>query len=179
MTNWIPSPHSARIAPTPHLEITMPLLYTDPCFLNHETGQHPECPARLHSISARLAKTDLSKKFTDGKIRDATVEELTRVHSAKHVERVRLFAEAGGGRIESDTTVSRESYNVALKAAGTACDAVDQVLGEPTTDLGMGGVEDRPVQRRALAAHVGGGQAQQPVEPDLAGTARNTNGRAA
>ena len=108
----------------------MPLLYTDPCFLNHETGPHPECPARLRSISARLAKTDLAKKFTEGTIRDATVEELTRVHSPEHVQRVRLFAEAGGGRIESDTMVSRESYNVALKAAGTACDAVDEVLGE-------------------------------------------------
>jgi len=108
----------------------MPLLYTDPCFLNHETGQHPECPARLHSISARLEKSDLPKKFESGEIREATIEELARVHSEKHVERVREFALAGGGRIESDTAVSRQSYSVALKAAGTACDAVDQVLGE-------------------------------------------------
>lgn len=108
----------------------MPLLYTDPCFLNHETGQHPESPARLRSISARLEKSDLPKKFEAGKIREATLEELSRVHSEKHVERVREFAEAGGGRIESDTAVSRQSYSVALKAAGTGCDAVDQVLGE-------------------------------------------------
>lgn len=107
----------------------MPLLYTDPCFLNHETGQHPECPARLRSISARLKKTDLPEKFEAGRIRDATPEQLMRVHSAQHVKRVRLFAEGGGGRIESDTTVSRQSYDVALKAAGTACEAVDQVLG--------------------------------------------------
>lgn len=108
----------------------MPLLYTDPCFLNHETGQHPESPARLRSISARLEKSDQPKKFEAGKIREATLEELSRVHSEKHVERVREFAEAGGGRIESDTAVSRQSYSVALKAAGSACDAVDQVLGE-------------------------------------------------
>ncbi|MFP6762750.1 MAG: histone deacetylase [Planctomycetaceae bacterium] len=108
----------------------MPLLYTDPCFLDHQTGQHPECPARLRGVAARLEKTELAKKFSTGKIREATFEELTRVHSGQHVERVRLFAEAGGGRIESDTVVSRKSYSVAIRAAGTACAAVDQVMGK-------------------------------------------------
>jgi len=107
----------------------MPLLYTDPCFLDHLTGQHPECPARLRGLAARLEKTELAEKFSPGKVRAATPGELTRVHSPQHVERVRLFAEAGGGRIESDTVVSRDSYSVAVTAAGTACDAVDQVLG--------------------------------------------------
>ncbi|RMG37404.1 MAG: histone deacetylase, partial [Planctomycetota bacterium] len=34
----------------------------------------------------------------------------------------------GGGRIEADTVVSRESFDVAVRAAGTVCAAVDLVL---------------------------------------------------
>jgi acetoin utilization deacetylase AcuC-like enzyme len=106
------------------------LVYTDPIFLAHDTGQHPECPERLRSVGQQLDKSGILKKVTAGKVRPATVDELTRVHSATHVQRVRQFAEAGGGRIESDTVVSRKSYDVALKAAGSACDAVDQVIGK-------------------------------------------------
>ena len=34
----------------------MTLLYTDPLFLKHDTGQHPENAGRLRSITARLEK---------------------------------------------------------------------------------------------------------------------------
>ena len=108
----------------------MPLLYTDPCFLDHDTGQHPESAERLKSVAAHLAKTGLPDRFTRGTIRAATDAQLERVHSDGHIERVKKFAAAGGGRIESDTVVSPKSYDVALKAAGTACEAVDQVLSK-------------------------------------------------
>jgi acetoin utilization deacetylase AcuC-like enzyme len=106
----------------------MALLYTDPVFLQHETGQHPESPERLRSVTAHLNSTRLPARFEPGKIVLATVEQLARVHSPSHVERVREFAQDGGGRIEADTVVSRQSFDVALRAAGTACDAVDRVL---------------------------------------------------
>jgi acetoin utilization deacetylase AcuC-like enzyme len=106
----------------------MALLYTDPVFLQHETGQHPESPERLRSVTAHLNSTQLPARFEPGKIVLATVEQLARVHSPSHVERVREFAQDGGGRIEADTVVSRQSFDVALRAAGTACDAVDRVL---------------------------------------------------
>jgi acetoin utilization deacetylase AcuC-like enzyme len=106
------------------------LVYTDPVFLDHDTGQHPESAERLRSIAKQIGESGLLKKVTAGKVRAATVEELTRVHSAAHVQRVKQFAEAGGGRIEADTVVSRRSYDVATKAAGSACDAVDQVIAE-------------------------------------------------
>ena len=106
----------------------MPLLYTDPLFLEHKTGQHPESPDRLRAITKRLLEGKLVESFKSGTLRDATDSELLRVHSQRHIDRVRQFAESGGGRIESDTVVSPRSFEVALKAAGTACDAVDRVL---------------------------------------------------
>ena len=106
------------------------LVYTNPIFLEHDTGQHPETAQRLRSVGKRLEESGILKKVTAGTTRDATADELTRVHTAQHVQRVKQFAEAGGGRIEADTVVSRRSCQVALQAAGTACDAVDQVLGD-------------------------------------------------
>ncbi len=111
----------------------MALLYTDPIFLQHETGKHPESAERLRSVAAHLDAAKLPGRFEAGKIVPATIEQLARVHSAGHIERVREFAEQGGGRIEADTVVSRKSYDVAMRAAGTACDAVDRVLKEEHT----------------------------------------------
>ena len=106
----------------------MALLYTDPVFLQHETGSHPESADRLRAVTAYLEAVKLPARFESGKIVPASVEQLARVHSPSHVERVRQFAQQGGGRIEADTVVSPKSFDVALRAAGTACDAVDRVL---------------------------------------------------
>ena len=106
----------------------MALLYTDSVFLNHETGQHPESPERLRAVAAHLEGGTLLERFKRGKIVAATPEQLVRVHSPGHIDRVRQFAKSGGGRIEADTVVSRKSFDVASKAAGTACDAVGQVV---------------------------------------------------
>lgn len=111
----------------------MPLLYTDPVFLNHDTGQHPESPQRLRTVAEQLKSGEVLERFKQQNVVSATVEQLVRVHSAGHVERVKDFAEAGGGRIEADTVVSPESFDVAVKAAGTACDAVDRVLNKEHT----------------------------------------------
>ena len=106
----------------------MALLYTDPIFLQHETGTHPESADRLRTVTAHLEAAKLPARFESGRIVPASIDQLARVHSPGHVERVQEFAENGGGRIEADTVVSRKSFDVALRAAGTACDAVDRVL---------------------------------------------------
>ena len=106
----------------------MAILYTDPVFLQHETGKHPESAERLRTVTAHLKATGLPARFEPGKIVPATIEQLARVHSPGHLARVRQFSQDGGGRIEADTVVSSKSYDVALRAAGTVCDAVDRVL---------------------------------------------------
>ena len=61
---------------------------------------------------------------------------LARVHTAEYAERVRAFAARGGGQLEADTVVSPKSYDVALRAAGAVCDAVQRVLkGEASNAL--------------------------------------------
>ena len=106
------------------------VLYTDPRFELHETGAHPECPARLASVRQRLDQTDLIERCRRGIPRAASLEELLRLHPQSHVDRIQTFAVNGGGRIDADTVVSSASFDVACLAAGTACSAVDAVLND-------------------------------------------------
>ena len=104
------------------------VLFADPLFLKHETGAHPEHPERLRAVHDRLVRSGLLSRLAAGKIVPATREQLLWTHTGEYIDHVEEFTSAGGGRIDDDTVVSGQSYNVALHAAGSACAAVDQVI---------------------------------------------------
>ena len=106
----------------------MTLLYTDERFLDHETETHRECPERLRAIRDELKRTGLVDRCQAKETRLATIEELSQIHGATYIGRVERYAEEGGGWIEGDTFMSRQSYQVARRAAGTCLDAVDAVM---------------------------------------------------
>jgi acetoin utilization deacetylase AcuC-like enzyme len=107
----------------------MTLLYTDPLFLQHDTGPHPETADRLRAITARLAKTDLPSRCRPGTYRSLTEEAIAQIHSGRMLLRAKDMAKHGGGRLDPDTVVSPESFQVALAAAGACVSAVEAVLG--------------------------------------------------
>lgn len=126
----------------------MTILYTDPRFQEHLTGPHPESPQRLVAILDQLAKQQLSPKCGRGEFTLATAEQLQRVHSVEHVQRVEKFVADGGGRIEQDTVCSAKSWDAARLAAGASLAAVDAVLkGTDKTALCL----VRPPGHHALA----------------------------
>jgi acetoin utilization deacetylase AcuC-like enzyme len=106
----------------------MTLLYTDPFFLRHQTGRHPECAARLRSVTERLEATGLLTRCTKGTISPLTEDEVVRVHSSRVVDTVRTAAQGGGGYIEADTVVCPDSFSVGLAAAGACATAVSSVV---------------------------------------------------
>jgi acetoin utilization deacetylase AcuC-like enzyme len=106
----------------------MTLLYTDPLFLKHETGRHPECPDRLRSITTRLGYVGLTDRCTAASSAPLTEDKVREVHDPAVVERVKDAARAGGGWLDADTFVSPASFEVALAAAGACVGAVDAVL---------------------------------------------------
>ncbi|RPI90344.1 MAG: histone deacetylase [Planctomycetaceae bacterium] len=110
------------------LEPHRPLLYSDPCYLDHQTGDHPESPERLRRITAHLAHRPVLAQYAPTPVRAATRDELARVHRPEHIDFIRDSCRDMPGRIESDTIVSEKSYEVALKAAGAGLAAVDAVL---------------------------------------------------
>jgi acetoin utilization deacetylase AcuC-like enzyme len=106
----------------------MTLLYYDHTFLDHDTGQHPECAARLSTVWAHLDQSGVVAQCVRPKWSAASPADLARSHDRDYIRSVQEFAREGGGRIEVDTVVSRASYDVACLAAGAATDAVRRVV---------------------------------------------------
>jgi acetoin utilization deacetylase AcuC-like enzyme len=114
----------------------MTLLYSDPLFLEHDTGKHPETAERLRAVTARLEKAGLIKKCTAGTYKPLTEEVVARLHSARMIHAARTLADHGGGHLDADTVVSKKSFTVGLAAAGACAAAVDAVLkGDDRTAL--------------------------------------------
>ena len=109
----------------------MTLLYYDPVFLEHQTGNHPEQPERLRQVVRHLQWTGLDAMCRRPAWKPLSTKRLQQVHSLDYAERVKSFAEHGGGIFEEDTIVSPRSYEVALWAAGAVCDAVERVITGP------------------------------------------------
>ena len=111
----------------------MTLLYCHRCFLNHETGGHPERADRIRHLPERLAQAGLAEQCRTPEFEPAKRQWVARVHSPSYIDEVWAYAKSGGGYIDPDTVVSPASYDVALMAAGCVCDAVDRLVrGEDT-----------------------------------------------
>ena len=106
----------------------MTILYADPVFLRHDTGAHPENANRLRAITARLEQSGLVPRCRAGTFAPLDADQLRLVHAPAVVQLAHRVATQGGGRIDADTVVCPESYDVALAAAGAASAAVDAVL---------------------------------------------------
>jgi acetoin utilization deacetylase AcuC-like enzyme len=97
--------------------------------LAHEPGHgHPERPARLRAIQQRLTDGGLAAELDARAARAAEPDELARVHAPEHVERVRTVCARGGGALDPDTSVARDSWEAALRAAGGVLEACERVL---------------------------------------------------
>jgi acetoin utilization deacetylase AcuC-like enzyme len=104
----------------------MLLLAQDALFAEHDAGRgHPERPARLEAVAAGIADWGLDDAIRALPPRDATTEELERVHTSDHLDRIRKVCEAGGGPLDLDTGVSSRSWAAALRAAGAGLAAAE------------------------------------------------------
>jgi len=106
----------------------MTILLSDPLFQKHETGRHPEQPARLVVIQNRLENAGLVAQCTKGTYAPLTEQQARTIHAPEVVAKAKQLAETGGGWLESDTFLCPESFHVALAAAGACVAAVDAVL---------------------------------------------------
>ena len=101
----------------------------------HDTGwNHPEHQGRLRALSSTVGKDllTLHEAVVQVDCRDATEEDLLRVHTPRHVELVRTAVElAKDGDIRTllteDTPVSAASWDAAVGSAGAVITAAEQV----------------------------------------------------
>jgi acetoin utilization deacetylase AcuC-like enzyme len=105
------------------------LLYTHPSCLEHDPGQyHPETSARLRSVLDALSAPAFAA-LQRREAPEASVEDLTRVHPPRFVERLlAAVPQAGHVGIDADTVMSPASGMAALHAAGAVAAAVDAVV---------------------------------------------------
>ncbi|HLW46493.1 MAG TPA: histone deacetylase [bacterium] len=105
------------------------LLFVHPDYRRHLTPTgHPERPARLEAVEARLQRTPLWEALPRRTPEPVSDEVLTTVHTRAHVARVRDLAASGGGALDPDTAVGPASDRIARLAAGGALAAVDAAL---------------------------------------------------
>jgi acetoin utilization deacetylase AcuC-like enzyme len=103
-------------------------LLLDPVFKRHDTGAgHPECPERYDAITAALAP--LSDRLLPIPLRDASEDELALCHSRQYILQAARDIRSGMTVLSTgDTTVCPDSFDIALRAAGSVLNAVDLVL---------------------------------------------------
>lgn len=99
-----------------------------PDYLKHVTGAHPERGERLIAILNRLKEEGLYQRLIPIEPREASREELLYVHTEGHIERIRRACENAPAFLDPDTAVSKDSYRVALLAAGGVISACHKVM---------------------------------------------------
>ena len=106
-----------------------PVWLEHPSSLLHETGPHPEQPARITAIDRELSTRDWFgfERVTSPAIDRALLEA---VHPEAYVASIERASAQGGGHLDADTIVSPHSFEAALHAAGGAVRMVDLLLGD-------------------------------------------------
>jgi acetoin utilization deacetylase AcuC-like enzyme len=101
----------------------------------HDPGWgHPEHQGRLRALASAVSKDMLTlhEKVVQVEARNATQEDLLRVHIQEHLDRVEMavekaMAEERAVPLDSDTLVSAASWDAAVGSSGAVLSAVDAV----------------------------------------------------
>jgi acetoin utilization deacetylase AcuC-like enzyme len=105
------------------------LYLTHPACLDHLTpAGHPERPDRLRAIE-RALEDERFQMLAREQAPAASVEAITRCHPLTYVEALRdAIPKAGLAYLDGDTSMSPGSFEAALRGAGGAVRAVDEVM---------------------------------------------------
>jgi acetoin utilization deacetylase AcuC-like enzyme len=98
-------------------------------FLEHDTGRgHPERPSRMRAVDAGVAAADLREALVPVVPVPAALEAIERVHPGLYVAALDRFCQAGGGYLDADTHVGRQSFEAARLAAGSGLEVADRLV---------------------------------------------------
>ena len=126
-----PPPPGSPLPSSPPSTHPPALLVDDPRFDAHTLGPgsyHPERAERLTAARQAVAKADVA--WTPVEAREATDEELVRVHDPRFVESLERLR-GKQGYLDPDTYIAAGSVAAARLAAGTVVAMVDGVLSGP------------------------------------------------
>ena len=102
--------------------------YTNPIYLEHDTGSHPENANRLRAIQEKLESEGLLERLILQSGRSATSQEIKLLHSEKLISAVEAAAESGARTLHTpDCIISAQTFNAAAHAVGSVLDGVIEV----------------------------------------------------
>ncbi|MCM8775109.1 MAG: histone deacetylase [Candidatus Omnitrophica bacterium] len=119
--------------------MTTGFLY-DPCYSEHRPSQgHPERPQRLSAVIEHLGTMPWFKNLKTMTSRIAEDEWIQAVHSPQYIRRAEEACKEGAFCLDSmDVEISRESFDVAKRAAGGALALADELMaGKITNGFGL------------------------------------------
>lgn len=96
--------------------------------LHIQPGEHVENPETKRRLNNLVQATSMADHLVHMKPRPATEDELARVHTREHIDRIRRMSEAGGGDASVLTPFGQNSFEIAQLAAGGAIVALEAVL---------------------------------------------------
>ncbi|RQG88077.1 class II histone deacetylase [Natrarchaeobius halalkaliphilus] len=88
---------------------------------------HPDRPERVQNIK-HILDHELSEFLEWQSVEPATIEQLSRVHTASHISEFEEFCKNGGGRITAETGANEASYTAARHAAGASIQAATDAM---------------------------------------------------
>ena len=105
-------------------------LLADPIYREHLAGRdHPERPERFDAVYQALQKAGVLEHVARIEPRAATEEEMLLCHTREYLRTAQHDVEAGYASLTTgDTDITRNSWDVAHKAAGGVLNAVDAVM---------------------------------------------------
>ncbi|MBV9290402.1 MAG: histone deacetylase family protein [Hyphomicrobiales bacterium] len=105
------------------------LLITHPACVAHDMGEgHPERPDRLRAIE-RILEAETFQMLARDSAPSAEIAAIARVHPVDYIEALRAASPAHGHTvIDQDTAMSPGTFEAALRSAGGAVFAVDEVM---------------------------------------------------
>ncbi|MFZ9158667.1 MAG: histone deacetylase family protein, partial [Ilumatobacteraceae bacterium] len=86
---------------------------------------HQERPARLGAVIDGAREAGVADALVALEPRSATRDEVLRVHTPEHLDRIEAVVRAGGGRLDPDTRASTGSMTAAMLAAGAGLTAIE------------------------------------------------------
>ncbi|HEY2796434.1 MAG TPA: histone deacetylase [Thermoanaerobaculia bacterium] len=102
--------------------MTTGILYDERFLLHRAPYEHPEHPGRLAAIHDRLEEEGLLARCETVAAREATREELERIHTPAHLRTIAETAKRDFTQLDPDTYACRDSAKAALLAAGGLVD---------------------------------------------------------
>ena len=130
-----------------------PVVFRHPSSLEHDTGGHPEQPARIAAVERLLDEREWlgwERRLSP----PAERAQLEAVHAPEYVDAIERFCAAGGGMLDLDTVASSGTWEAALHGAGGVVALVDELLGD--SDVRAGASLHRPPGHHAEPARAMG-----------------------